>query len=164
MDYDFFPHHAFSAVSSLSLSSALPSESPVSCTGSFLAPFSAQPREADIGLYSLRPRRGQHLNLPQPHVYESTSDLPAVLSKHRWEHSLSAKGLRVAVVHKALQETGLWMPQYARPLLWAACPQGHLGQHAKKIEPKHHKPTQANFGECLPISCGSIQRVDPQQL
>lgn len=74
------------------------------------------------------------------------------------------KGLRVAVVHKALQETGLWMPQYARPLLWAAYPQGHLGQHAKKIEPKHHKPTQANFGECLPISCGSIQRVDPQQL
>lgn len=146
--------------------SALPSESPVSCTGSFLAPFSARPREADIGLYSLRPRRGQHLNLPQPHVYESTSDLPAVLSKHRWEHSLSAKGLRVAVVCKALpeQETGLWMPQYAWPLLWAACPQGHLGQHAKKIEPKHHKPTQANFGECLPISCGSIQRVDPQQL
>lgn len=69
-------------------------------------------------------------------------------------------------MHKALleQETGLWMHQYARPLLWAACPQGRLGQHAQKIESKHHKPTQANFGECLLISCGSIQRVDPQQL
>ena len=60
-----FSYVACQATSSFPLCSpAPPSESPVSCTATFLFPFSAQPGEDDIGLNFLKPKKGQDLNLP----------------------------------------------------------------------------------------------------